>query len=100
MATEPESYLRAIPGGVRLALSVQPRASRTAFGELLGDRRKLAITAPPVDGKANAAIVKFLAKFFGVAKSSVRIVQGETGKLKTIEILGIAAPDARERLGD
>jgi uncharacterized protein (TIGR00251 family) len=95
---EQEPYLRGIADGVRLALSIQPRASRTAFGETLGDRRKLAVTAPPVDGKANAAIVKFLAKFFGVSKSAVAIVHGETGRLKTVEIQGVSLADARRRL--
>jgi uncharacterized protein (TIGR00251 family) len=96
--SEQESYLRAMSDGVRLALSIQPRASRTGFGETLGDRRKLAVTAPPVDGKANAAIVRFLAKFFGVPKSAVEIVQGETGKLKTVQIRGIALAEAKRRL--
>lgn len=99
MKAEP-SYLQGTSAGVRLALAVQPRASRTGFGDCLGERRKLAITAPPVDGEANAAIVKFLAKFFGVAKSAVHIVLGETGKLKTVAIDGIALAEARRLLGE
>jgi uncharacterized protein (TIGR00251 family) len=83
---------------VRLALTIQPRSSRTGFGEIMGERRKLAVTAPPVDGKANAAITKFLAKFFGVPKSSVQIVHGETGKLKTVELHGVTLADAERRL--
>lgn len=99
MPTVP-SYVQASGNGIRLALAVQPRASRTGFGDRLGDRRKLAITAPPVDGEANAAIVKFLAKFFGVAKSAVHIVLGETGKLKTVAIDGISLAEAQRRLGE
>ena len=91
-------YLRATEGGVLLALSVQPRASRTGFAEVLGDRRKLAVTAPPVDNKANEAIVRFLAKFFGVPKSAVRIVRGETGKLKSVAIDGVDLAAARAAL--
>jgi len=94
------SYLRATAEGVTLALSVQPRASRTGFGDLLDERRKLAVSAPPVDGKANAAVIKFLAKFFGVAKSAVHILHGETGKLKTVAIRGIGLAAAKERLAD
>lgn len=99
MTAEP-TYLRDSGEGVRLDLVAQPRASRTAFGPLLGERRKLAVAAPPVDGEANAAIVKFLAKFFGVAKSAVRIVQGETGRTKTVAIAGITLAEARRRLGE
>jgi len=84
MKAEP-SYLQGTSAGVRLALAVQPRASRTGFGDRLGERRKLAITAPPVDG---------------VAKSAVHIVLGETGKLKTVAIDGIALAEARRRLGE
>lgn len=94
------SYLQATAEGVTLALSVQPRASRTGFGDVLGERRKLAVSAPPVDGKANAAVVKFLAKFFGVAKSAVHILHGETGKLKTVAIHGVGLAAARGRLAD
>ena len=92
------SYLRATAEGVTLALRVQPRASRTGFGDVLGDHRKLAVSAPPVDGKANAAVIKFLAKFFGVPKSSVRILHGETGKLKTVAIHGLELAPAMARL--
>lgn len=99
MAPEP-TYVRASGEGVRLDLVVQPRASRTAFGSLLGERRKLAVAAPPVDGEANAAIVKFLAKFFGVAKSAVQILQGETGRLKTVSIAGVTLAEAKQRLGE
>jgi uncharacterized protein (TIGR00251 family) len=99
MVPEP-TYVRANGDGVRLDLVVQPRASRTGFGDMLGERRKLAVAAPPVDGEANAAIVKFLAKFFGVAKSAVQIVQGQTGRFKTVEISGLPLAEARQRLGE
>jgi len=99
MTPEP-AYVRASGEGVRLDLVVQPRAGRTAFGGTLGERRKLAVAAPPVDGEANAAIVKFLAKFFGVAKSAVQILQGETGRIKTVAVAGITLAEARRRLGE
>lgn len=67
-------------------LRVQPRASRDEFVEPMGDRLKVRITAPPVDGKANAHLIKFLAKAFGVPRSSVKIVRGETGREKTVAI--------------
>ena len=53
---------------------------------MMGDRLKISITAPPVDGKANAHLVKFLAGQFGVAKSQVSIVSGESGRDKTVRV--------------
>jgi len=55
-------------GRVLLRVFVQPRASRTVFTGIHGDAIKLAITAPPVDGKANTAVIKFLASFLGIKK--------------------------------
>lgn len=54
-----------------LRLKVQPRASRNAWGEVIGERVKLYLTTPPVDGKANQAVVAFVAKTFSVAKNRV-----------------------------
>lgn len=72
---------------IRLKLYIQPKASRDAWVELYGDEIKVAITAPPVDGKANTHLQKFLAKSFAVAKSQVVIEKGETGRHKTILIM-------------
>ncbi|MEQ9406448.1 MAG: DUF167 family protein [Fuerstiella sp.] len=69
-----------------LRVRISPRASRDKVGDLYGDRLKLLITAPPVDGKANAHLVQFVAKQFGVSKSSVSLVSGETSRDKTIRI--------------
>lgn len=69
-----------------LHLKIQPRASRDEFAEVLGDQLKLRITAPPVDGKANAHLVKFLSKAFKVPKSEVEILSGETGRDKRLRI--------------
>lgn len=71
---------------LELTLHVQPKASRDQFCGLHGDAIKLAITAPPVDGKANAHIVKLLATWFGVSKSAVELVRGDTSRQKTIRI--------------
>ncbi|WP_313020145.1 DUF167 family protein YggU [Atlantibacter hermannii] len=69
-----------------LRLYIQPKASRDAIIGLHGDEVKIAITAPPVDGQANAHLVKFLAKQFRVTKSQVSIEKGETGRHKHIVI--------------
>jgi hypothetical protein len=77
--------------GAQFALRVQPRASRNAIAGTIGDAVKLAITAPPVDGKANQAVVEYLAHLFRVPKSSIVIVSGETGRNKLIAIRGMTA---------
>ena len=71
---------------IRLRLYIQPKASRDDWAGVHGDELKIAITAPPVDGKANAHLQKFLAKSFKVAKSAVIIEKGELGRHKTVLI--------------
>ena len=73
----------------RITVKVQPRAKTTALAEKIGDAYKLRLAAPPVDGKANEACIRFLADRFGVASSAVRIVQGLSSRLKVVEIEGI-----------
>lgn len=83
--------------GVRFEVQVAPRASREAvLGEHDG-ALKIALTAPPVDGEANAALVAFLAKKLGVPKRDVRITQGTSSKRKTLEVQG-TTPDAVQAL--
>jgi len=59
---------------------------------------KVAITAPPVEGEANAALVALFAKLFGVPKRDVSLVSGETGRNKTIEVRGVSLDAARALL--
>lgn len=65
---------------------LQPKASSDEIVGDLGDELKIRITAPPVDGKANAHLTRFLAKSFGVSKSQVVIEKGELGRSKRIRI--------------
>lgn len=79
-----------IEGAVVFEVRVSPRASRN---EIVGVREgilKVALTAPPVDGAANQALIKLLAKALGIAKSNVAIVRGERGRHKVLEVRGIA----------
>ena len=69
-----------------LRLYIQPKASRDQIVGLHGDELKVAITAPPVDGQANAHLQKFIAKQFRVAKSQVVIDMGELGRHKQVRI--------------
>lgn len=65
---------------------LQPRASKNEIVGIQGDRLKIRITAPPVDGKANQHLVALLSKWFGAPKSAITIVRGETGRQKTVSI--------------
>ena len=85
--------------GAQFALRVQPRSSRNAITGVIGDAVKLAITAPPVDGKANQAVVDYLAKLFSVPKSSITILSGESGRNKLIAVRGLTAEQVRKLLG-
>lgn len=65
---------------------LQPNASKNEFSGLHGDRLKVRIKAPPIDGKANAALIEWLSEEFAVAKNQVQIEQGELGRQKNIRI--------------
>jgi len=83
---------------VLLRLWIQPRASKNGVVGVHGDRLKIRITAPPVDGAANEAIAKFLAKLCGVASSNIVFLRGETGKNKDILILNSRVGDIKDKL--
>ncbi|WP_224362037.1 DUF167 domain-containing protein [Hyalangium versicolor] len=84
-------WLKAVPDGVELAVLVQPRASRTrVVGEHDG-LLKIQLAAPPVDGEANAALVEFLAKLFGVPRRQVELLAGDASRRKRIVLRGVAA---------
>ena len=72
--------------GILFQVYVQPKSSRNAIVGVYGDALKIKLTAPPVDGAANAACIKFLAKCLQVPKSSVEIVSGRTSRHKQIHI--------------
>lgn len=65
---------------------LQPKASKDEFAGLHGERLKIRLTAPPVDGKANAHLLAFLAKAFGVAKNQVSLESGELNRQKRLRI--------------
>lgn len=69
-----------------LQVLVQPRAARTELGGLHAGRLKLRLTAPPVDGAANAALVAFLAERLGLPRGAVEVASGDSGQRKTIRI--------------
>jgi len=74
----------------RIRVKVHPRAKRTKITGRLGNEYKIDLAAPPVDGKANEACIRFLADLAGVPASHVRIVLGLTNRTKVIEIEGVS----------
>lgn len=83
---------------VRLAVRVQPRASRPGVDTVIGDALKVRVHAPPVDGAANEAVVEVLAEALGVPKRSVTIVSGASSRSKVVEVTNLSAAEIRARL--
>jgi len=74
---------------VIIQVQIQPRSSKNEITGLHNGRLKIKISAPPVNGKANQALIEFIAKALGVSKSKVEIVKGHTSKFKTLKVSGI-----------
>jgi uncharacterized protein (TIGR00251 family) len=79
-------WLREDGDALVLALHVQPGAKRTEVGGVHGEALKLRLAAPPVDGKANAALLRFLADAFGVPLRNVALLRGEASRAKQVRI--------------
>lgn len=75
-----------ISDGMRLAFHVTPNARKTEIVGVTGDALKIKLQAPPVDGKANDALVKYVADRLRVSRSSVQITHGQTNRRKLIEV--------------
>jgi uncharacterized protein (TIGR00251 family) len=84
---------------VLLRLRVQPRASLEAVAGVTADTIRLRLTAPPVDGAANEALIRFLAGSLKVPRSAVELVSGRTGRTKLVAVAGISVEEAARRLG-
>ena len=92
------AVIRNSPTGVSFAVKVHPRAKKNAITGKVGDTLKVALTAPPVDGKANAACIEFFAKLLNVPRSSVTIAAGQTNRNKVIRVAGLSAEEIKKRL--
>lgn len=84
--------------GVTFSVRVQPRARRNAIVGEFGDALKLALTAPPLEGKANQACIEFFAEALNLPRSSLRIASGQTSRNKVIGVTGISAAELLKRL--
>jgi len=84
--------------GATFAVKVHPRAKKDAITGELGDAFKLALTAPPLEGKANQACIEFFANLLKVPRASVSIASGQTSRKKVIRVAGLSAEEVRQRL--
>jgi uncharacterized protein len=74
-----------------LDILVQPRASRAKIGPMHDGRLKIAVTAPPVDGEANAAVIELIARRLGIARGDVEVIAGASSRRKTLRIANATA---------
>ena len=94
--------LRVRPNGVTLAVRAQPGAKRTAitgvYGEGAAAQLKIAVQAPPLEGRANQALIAFFAETFSLPKSSVELASGESSRSKVFLLRGVTLPQAEAML--
>ncbi len=93
------SWVREDDKGVQLRIRVVPRARQNRVDGLYGGMVKIRLTAPPVEGAANEALVKFLSKVLGVSRRDVEIVHGEHSREKVVAVFGVDAEQVRKALG-
>lgn len=82
-----------------IKVKVLPRSSRTEIAGSENDVYRVKLTDPPVEGRANKALIALLAAKLGVAKRDIEIVSGERGRLKTVRICGLTAGEIAQALG-
>jgi uncharacterized protein (TIGR00251 family) len=96
--------IRSAAGGVTLAVRAQPGAKKTAIVGVRGDgltaQLKIAVQAPPIEGRANSALVAFLAETFNVAKNKVEIVSGELSRSKVFLLRGVTLEIVQAKLSE
>lgn len=91
-------FVRSSGSGVLLNVQVQPRAKATEWAGPHGDSIRVRVAAPPVGGKANKALLAFVAETFNVGKRAVAIVQGERDRRKVLAIDGVGVEEVRAKL--
>jgi uncharacterized protein (TIGR00251 family) len=96
------SVLRETADGVTVAVRAQPGAKKSAIVGIYGDgaaaQLKIAVQAPPIEGRANAALIQFVAEIFSIPKSRVELIGGELSRSKVFLLRGITATRAAELL--
>ncbi len=91
--------LKPYKNGIMLHIHLQPKAKKDEIVGSYGNKLKIRLTAPPIEGKANEALRKFLARVLKVPRSAISIVRGDLSRQKDIYIEGLDLDTAQERLG-
>jgi uncharacterized protein (TIGR00251 family) len=91
--------IEAVGSDCRIRLWIQPRASRNEIVGIQGDAIKVRLTAPPVEGQANQALLRFLSKRLEVTRDAVMLSSGAGSRRKTVQVTGLAPGQVRSRLG-
>jgi uncharacterized protein (TIGR00251 family) len=95
-------FVRAAADGVTLAVRAQPGAKKTAiigiYGEGAAAQLKIAVQAPPLAGRANLALIAFLAELFRLPKNKIEIISGELSRTKVFYLKGVTETEARRLL--
>lgn len=100
MPTELPPFLKPNAQGCQLTIKAQPGAKRTALAGLHGEALKIALQAQPTDGKANEALLKFLAEVFSRPQQTFTLVRGEKSRHKVVDCQGLTPEQALFALGD
>jgi hypothetical protein len=87
-----------IDGGCTLSVRVHPGAKRNAITGTHADALKISLTTPPTDGRANQALIAFLAERLNIPRPSIELLTGHTSRSKTLRLTGITAAEAQARL--
>lgn len=89
-------FLKEDDGEIVLYAHIQPRAARDKVVGQHGDALKISLSAPPVDNKANAALIGFLSSIFDIPKSRIRLKSGEQSRIKRLAIKGLSLSQAQQ----
>ncbi len=96
------AFVRATVGAITLAVRAQPGAKKTAITGIYGEgataQLKIAVHAPPIEGRANEALIAFVADTFSLSKNSVEMVSGQLARSKVLLLRGITLETARAKL--
>ena len=91
-------WINSCKNGIRFSAIIQPRSSKNEVTGIFHNALKIRLTAPPVDGAANKACIRFFSKLLGVSPSEISIIQGFSSRNKTIKIIGLTEKQFREIL--
>jgi len=90
--------IRPTSSGASFAVKVQPRARKDAVTGEIGDALKVSLTAPPLEGRANQALIEFLAQLLKVPRSSIKIAAGQNSRRKVVAIAGLSAEAVEQKI--